>query len=680
MKDLGPPPGQKPAGRAGGRPSDLTTLYLRHLPEAGQLRGRALSQIALKVLYTLSPDSRLTETELVQRMGVLTRRPFSQDDILKKALALLVDEGQAERGDSGWRLSEEGHARMAAEEAKHRERIAEILKRRFPPELAGPALVLWFSSMTHRYFERYGSETVAAVYRLAPPLQLPSLLPDLVGETARHHGLGEHIDRLFHGFREFIERPIKNEQEYIWSAWQSAFAAQLIAAGVGADPLTVDALGRSTVFLDTNILITAALETHRGNHAVRALAAGLNELQLRAVVLPQTIDEYRRAVERERSLVIRLLGSYDLATIGRAKSPFLHTALARKHFSRPALERFFDELERIPTVLAGVFTIEEGADAEVAAFADAGANDARLVADIASSFAARHPGSFKGPDSARHDAALTHVVEGLRKANRQAWVLTLDSAMCFVAARRTPRNVLPSWMSVYALLPVLAIERGGPSMRATDFGGLLAAMFENDLHPILETFELVDLEWLREIESQATELAPEAIERVAMRVARARLEGRSRLDGELRLEVGRAFRRERRPILEERDAAVTGLTAAEERLREERALRERMEQRLRDEISERLRLAAWRRFLIRAFVVVCATLVVTLGGLTVAVAAGAGLDSAAGAVLLSLPMFALTYLYEQVRELRVRLSSAQAEAAVAPMPMPAAKQSDIERQ
>ena len=568
----------KPTSRVGATLAELTTLNLNLSPTATALRTRGVGQLVIKILY--AEQGPIEVGAIQEGLKVFTGVALSSPDLVLEALAFLEREDRwvQQNAEEQWSLQPEARAKVSRELGEHDRRLDEMLRQRFPRSMPLETLRLWFRAVSVEYFGRYGTEAVRAVFRETSPDVPRALLPDLVEQTARAFGLEKSRSELLIGFQRFIEEPTENERLLILSAWQSMFAAKLIMARAGVDPISAGQLGDSDVLLDTNVLFALALSSE-GDDRFGLLAKGFKRLGLRARIVGGTEVEYRRALLKKREQVLRVAKGFSAAALEKARDPFILAAVALGCASLEDFERFFDAIAEVPGRF-GDQRIQIADDEQTLKDYAAGIGDTELVDLVTAYWAASRPYQ-KGSDLADHDAGITAVVDGLRERGVKAWVLTADMTMCALANNRSGPEGLPTWVSIYALVEILAASGGDPALSGEEFGGLLAAIFENDLQPLIGTYTLTDMDWLLRIQAQAASLDPDVVERMITTVTRARLQGMGPDDPELNLRVSRMFEREasalsgdRDAALRDRDAAVTMLTATDEQLTEEKALRQ----------------------------------------------------------------------------------------------------------
>jgi hypothetical protein len=242
--------------------------------------------------------------------------------------------------------------------------------------------------------------------------------------------------------------------------------------------------------------------------------------------------------------------------------PFIQTALDRNCRTETDFSEFFEGLLDPPTSLPGGTAIEAAQEPEINELADRGRLDNKLKEEIEVVWA-RLRGRKKSRRATEHDAALTAVAEGLNASKRKCAVLTLDRTMHEHALNRAGQNAPPLWLSLDALIQVLAADSAGPGVDPTAYAPLMSSIIRHQCEPVLNTYTTEDLGIVLDIEERCAALPEQSVQRIANIVARARLSGRQRTDPELQLQVRRAFQSDRvdeqvalRDRLQQGDAAI----------------------------------------------------------------------------------------------------------------------------
>jgi len=156
-------------------------------------------------------------------------------------------------------------------------------------------------------------------------------------------------------------------------------------------------------------------------------------------------------------------------------------------------------------------------DERIILAADQGTTNAELLHQVADAWRSMRPYD-KPENTVMHDTALMSAVEDARTRGQRCWVLTTDQTMSLLSARRSGKYGMPSWVTLDALLQILALDLAGPSVQAEDFGPLLSAVIKNEAQPIRGTYTVQDLAWLLDIEERCADLGEEQIKTCAAKL------------------------------------------------------------------------------------------------------------------------------------------------------------------
>ena len=372
-----------------------------------------------------------------------------------------------------------------------------------------------------------------------------------------------------------------------------------MAANIGPDPITAREFNNSLFIADTNVLIVAALEGHSLAPHLSGLGKALNAIGAKVVRTVTTREEYLRAMEGRRGMVLKAVDNYPLPVLQDSADNFLHTGLQRGCISREDFEQFFVELMTIPDAISDDMPITVLDSPEIAQMVAEGVADTFLQKKISDAWAAqrRRP---KSKLALQHDAALTHVAEALRLEGENCVILTLDRTLSQVAADRAGVDENPSWLLFDGLIQILAIDGTGPGLDPSDIAPLMASIIRHRVEPAMHTYTAEDLAYIVDIEERCSELPPEKIRDIAAMVAKARYAGIDKSDGELQLKIHRAFQSGKMQMARDLQASEATVRGHESQLGKQRKKLQATSGayvRLR---SQELRAVAHRKMLIKA--------------------------------------------------------------------------------
>jgi hypothetical protein len=563
-------------------PRDIVTLNLKYGTGATPRKVLAFSELCAKVLF--ASQKSLKPEKLRNRIATALGVQRIAEPPVQQGLSLLESLGKAARRGQRWELTAPAREAIRQEIDRSHEDVSGVLRRHFPADLDQVVLTRWFKEAGASVFGQYGDEWVASVCRGTRQGAL-KLKPigRLLAPATRKHKLQDQAGKLEAGFLAFLRSEDLVDQAHLMALGQAMFSARLVAADIGADPITLEEFRGATVILDTNLVFAITLEDHRVGKSVGALARALQQIQAKAVFLRPTRDEYERAVMGVRRQVLSMLDAFPLDLILDAQSDVVSTARSRGCKSREDYERFFDALGQFPTTVASGTPLSLLEDQEVARSIGAGEVDIRLKQRIRGLAAQLRPDwrrREKRESSLQHDASLIHVTEDERSRQSKCWVLSLDRSLQACAVERAGPHAMPTVLSVDALVEILAVEGAGPTVNPTDFAPLLARIIVNECAPPPSTYTIEDLQWLYTINEGVAELPATDAKDIVAIVAKARVEGAKVTDTQLQLRVNRALQVKREATEQRLRDAQARAQGAEQEVAEERRSRRALEEEL----------------------------------------------------------------------------------------------------
>jgi hypothetical protein len=574
---------------------ELVAAHLRYGAMAEALRTRAYAQIVAKALFLAGRTTYCTVDEIRRGCGQLVDAGIPDTDDARAALDFLGTQDMVQRNGSRYRLRRPTWDDLNDQINRRRTRIRGVYGRHFPRQIPFEDFREWFDDAAVDFFRRYGDKWVASVARQAGAIDTRGLeLTQFLAPIIERHSLENHRQELVQGFRRWVQSENPADNEHVWSLGLAMFAARLVASGVAADPISTRELRDSTVLIDTNVLLVMTLEASRHAEAIAALGRALESIGCTLAYIAETKEEYQGVISRWRADTVRAVEKYGHRVVSKSEDDYIRTAVQRQCRLPSHYERFFAQISEPPSRVDGAVPVEFLDNEEVASWALDGANDAGRVHEIREfwSESRRRP---KKKEVAQHDSALTEVGTQLRGGEAGGcWVLTLDRTMQELALRWCGPEGLPLWLSLDALLQILAVEHEGTDTQAVEFAPILSQLIGNEIEVQDDTYQVDDLRWLDEIESEVGTLPNDRVEEMARKIRKARMGGAQRSDSELRLEVGRIAQRARTEV--EREAQ-----RAAERVEKERARAEGYRNQLVEERAEKYVGRARRRASLRGF-------------------------------------------------------------------------------
>lgn len=521
----------------------LITVNLRYGEVSVPLRARAFGQLIEKALF-LSKGG-LSFNEIKDSLAVMVGVPTVAQRTMEDAIKFLSNDSRTiKRTKEGkWQLKGTRYKEIGQEIERAENRRDQLLKRHFPSAIPEEQLKAWFEDACIAFFIEYGNLVVSLLSRgQASELRRISFsLDEVLKSVIDNYKLKDYEKQLISGFEGFIKSTNRQDQEELMNIVQAMIASRFVASDIGGDPLVLDEFRDATILLDTNVLFAANLEKHKIAKSLEALSKALQAIEVKLKFVYPTKEEYENTVAYQRGQIITAVENFSRDVLEGADDLFVKTALSRGCVTKEDFERFFQEISSPPQELYSGSPITLIDTQGIESVAKEGMKDTKLKAEIRVAVSPTRRYRPKGENTVNHDAALVYIVERAREKGQNVWVLTLDIGMQGLSGERAGEHGLPLWISVEALLQVLAVDTQGTNIDPTDFAPLLGRILTTEYIPSPDTYTIEDLCLLVEREGRITDLPDEKIKEVASKVRKTILQGKRRNDPELALLIQREF-------------------------------------------------------------------------------------------------------------------------------------------
>ena len=259
-----------------------------------------------------------------------------------------------DRGGSRFGLRPYQYRRLKTQVAERGAVANRCLARHFPGEIDRETLATWFSRTSISFFARFADRWVASVTgRTGLDSETFTSVMEVAADRAAALGIESWSAELADGFVRFLRSGEREDHQHLQSLALTAFAARLVAAGAGPDPIGSAELRDATWVLDTNVLLTIALEGVAHGDPLDALGQAMSMIGAELVYLHATLVEYRQVIDGWASETLAVLDRFGIGQINKSSDPFLKIALARHCYYRDDFVRFFNELREPPQSRGG---------------------------------------------------------------------------------------------------------------------------------------------------------------------------------------------------------------------------------------------------------------------------------------------------------------------------------------
>jgi len=574
----------------------LTAVNLRYGTVAKSLKTLAFSDLSAKALYLLGRPTKLDELtdSVAQIIGV---RSLSKDLVLN-GLQELKNDRKVKAVKDLWELLEQTKKDIEKQIKYSEEGFSAVLKRNFPLDIDPIILSGWFIDAISDFFTYNGDEWVQSMCRGTKNFAKGiKTLDELLDPSIKKHKLTQHTERLKNSFSGFLSGYNKDDQIYIVNVGYAMFSARLVAADVGADPITLEELRDANFVIDTNFFYALQLEKNRLATSLEALGNALKEINAKLFFIHETEGEYKRVWAGKRSEILRLLDIYPDDVVSGAGDGFIATALARGCSNKDDFERFFDSIQQLPQEMVDGLPLTKNDNEEVDKIVQKAKQEEKLKNAIQGWCLRMRPFWHRQPKSNAalgHDASLIMTVEAERQAGNKTFILTLDRSLQACCAERAGNHNLPVAIYLEGLIQILAANNAGPNVDASNFAPLLTSILLKRCVPPEQMYSPQDLHWLYGIQKNIAKFKPEKIKQIALEVTKARLSGKIATDEVLQRTVNRLYQEEIQATSKQVEETIAREQLAEQNVSREKTLREQVESRLHiHEKEKNLRIAVF---------------------------------------------------------------------------------------
>jgi len=524
----------------------LTAVNLRYSTTARSLKTMAFADLASKALLLLETPQ--TVERVSQKIAELISVRSVSYEFAERGLKELKNDRKAEVSNNKWKLCDTTCNEIKKEVSSTFMTVKGILDRHFPRNIEANKLFDWFNDAIADFFIYNGDEWVQSVCKGTQNFSKNVKTSDeILASSIRRHRLEKCTSELKNSFRGFLASNDLEDQRYLTKVGFAMFSARLVAADVGADPITLDELRSATFLLDTNFLFALQLESSRLADSLEILGRAMQAIGAKLAYLNETRDEYGRVWAGKRAEILRLLEIYPSQVVVGTDDDFISAAIARKCVNKEDFELFFQSLCDLPRQTPEGPEITLLDDEEILKETERAKDDNNLKNAIQKWCLRLRPIWHRQPKSNSalgHDASLIYVVELEKKSGNKIFILTLDRSLQACCAERGGRHEVPPAIYLEGLIQILAANNAGPDLDATNFAPLLISILHKRCVPPEHMYSTQDLHWLYGIQRNVASFKPEKIKKIALEVTKARLAGKTANDEKLQLTVNRLYQEE----------------------------------------------------------------------------------------------------------------------------------------
>lgn len=567
---------------------ELTTLNLKYNVRAQPLKTLAFAELVAKALY-LEKDY-IGIKKINRNANELLGNNISRDFIYS-ALSFLESEGRLDKGNRTWKLTNEEQKKIKQSLNAQNQLRDVVLNRHFPEPIKMKTLRKWFVAANTAFFGHFGDHLIESISKGDDIRYNSKPLEVLLQESIKTYNLTSYTNDLVEGYTNFVSSKKQDDAEYFMQLVFTLCSTRLMAADIGYDITVLEQLQNSTIALDTNILVSLALERKNSYKKLKAVFKALHKIGVKVVYSEGTKREYTHLIGfMKRETIAALNCGYTPEILKSTDNDFIRTAIDRGCNDESTFEEFFNSLLDIPTLEDFNLNLKLDVDPTTLEAEKNAENDKKLMARIQSenlgTTNTKHERSEKSEASLLHDATLIHICEAKRRSNENYWILSSDRTLNICAKKRATSAQLPAVISLDILVQVLALHSSGLSLAATDFAPILSQLMLKEALPQKSAFTVLDLKSIYDLDASIVLLPPENVKDIAAFVNKAVYEGKDiKNDDAFKLEVERRIQRDTKNIGQELIAAKNTVADYMEQLNQQDQILEASKKAFIDRVS-----------------------------------------------------------------------------------------------
>ena len=434
------------------------------------VRGELYEHLILKTLYDHAKESSLSMTEIMDHIETdynLTKLPpihiepaisrlASKKWIVGKERLSLTSDKIIEIKQHNQIFIEDMEIVLKDLEEKIRKRIPDL------PIPLVKATVKNFYKLLGKTFTTYGK--VAAKLIIDQQGTIDSLknytgfredYNELVLNLIPEH-LQDSIDEIFN---EFFFDPTEKQSKFFYNLAQSHTLLEILNVDPTLQKIQKNALNKTKMFLDTNVIIYLLFEKSRQYDSIHAVIKHSKQLGATFYINTITKKEFERWLKNNKqgAEIIRKIPQKlsDALFNKKIDAPLLIAYMdSLKQNPRQSIDQFCLQFEDVSKVLKNKFGIE--LDEEDINVYQSNKSYVKLESSI------QNITKFKSPNVVKHDTLCILKIKEYRKDNPsnefgpKAWFLTTDSSLWRVELKVFPYNEIRASITSTAWLPIIS--------------------------------------------------------------------------------------------------------------------------------------------------------------------------------------------------------------------------------
>lgn len=539
----------------------LKALSIRLDAPAQTLTKDAIAQLLIKIVY--NSENSMSKNEVVDKYKEFVGCDDAKKESIISILESLKDK-ELQYRNGRYYLSTAKREQINKVREASEIRFKYVIETYCRPFFSNEDNVkTWLQDALIIFFSYYSKEWIADLcYKQNTVAQtIDQVIEQIARKTAHNKSIcKEDKESLLDSFKRILTNSDTDHELglLLWEYGSSQFASQLIKNGNNIDKLTVETFSDAICLLDTNILMHLALYRRDISKRLSSIEKIFQSLGISVKYLFITKEEYQNTVSSKSHQILKLFDSYEPDVISQTDNEFIQAALKFGFKGKDGFERFFNQIQKVPTVIdktVMVSLLDDSSELNSVIEKAQVSEDKR--SELNSIFRSLS-NKDKKDHALIHDVGLIAGVNHLRQ-NGKFFILTQDGSIINYAKKYPFTNGLPIAIKIDTLLNVLAVNsfRNGEE----DYIPLFASIIRQGLQPNSHTFRVEDLFYILEKEQFVSRLPSNSVIEIVNDVSRRRLLGES--DEEISKELTRKVQSEKFKVVQDLDKTKALLSNSE---------------------------------------------------------------------------------------------------------------------
>jgi len=502
----------------------LYAIYLKHDSASQSLEISALTQLIIKVLYSIKKpvNISLISKYIQDIIGVRVN-----NEKIIRSLQEIKSRLSISNHKKLYKLRDNYRNKLDSIYIERDRRFNRVIDKYFNgAETDIEKIKKWFDDASIAYFCEFSSEWINGIstvgYRFNDKIQLEEVFK--AKKIFKLNGIVRKDEKwLTEQYKKFLSSIDPDEVALLWDYGNSLFSSQIITSNEFIDKSITDMFKDSNIIFDTNILMRIGLEKDVYSESYSAIEIIFKKLNIKPIYFNITKKEYRIAISHKIEEIKAVREKYNYKVYSKSDDVFIQTALHRNCTEDEHYETFFRDIQEIPEKISSDLLIEERDYRELSEEIILG-EESPIIKNSINEIYKSKTKRDKKEASLRHDAGLVNGANFLRK-EVPSWILSRDSTIIQYAKNNEIRDDMPICISIDSLINLLAINDGFEGISESSFIPLFCNLVRTSVYPVDQVFQIEDLLYMKDIESQIADLPEEKIILIANEVNRNRIKG-----------------------------------------------------------------------------------------------------------------------------------------------------------